>query len=125
MEIYYVYEKETGASAGSGSAQIDNETHGSTLDAPPNEEAKFKDGRWLRALPAWRVRAAVGISGLSSSIETLFSSMPSNQQIVARAAWSGNIISQASPLLIAAASALGLTSQQLDTIFDLAESFDA
>lgn len=55
MNIYYIYRKDTGEFAGSGTPKIDNETHGNTTIAPPeydyeNNEMPYWDGQ------KWEIR---------------------------------------------------------------------
>jgi hypothetical protein len=55
MTIYYIYRKDNGEYAGSGTPKIDNETHGNTTIAHPeydfeNNEIPYWDGK------KWEVR---------------------------------------------------------------------
>ena len=53
MQIYYIYEKETGRYAGSGTPKIDNETHSYTTNPVPDHDSEkgevafYKNGEWV------------------------------------------------------------------------------
>ena len=129
MSIFYVYDKSTGLPAGSGITAIDNETHGSTLiPLPPAEggmEPVWHNGAWSVAVPAWRVHAIIAIRGLTASVAAVLESLPDPQRIVAKAAWGGNYLFPNSPLVLAAAGALGLTDEDLAGIFEDAAAIEA
>lgn len=51
MKIYYVYQKDNGEYAGSGTTEIENETHASTTVAIPEYDSDtqnvfFEENKW-------------------------------------------------------------------------------
>ena len=46
MKIYYVYRKDNGEYAGSGTPQIENETHASTTVAIPEYDSETQSVSW-------------------------------------------------------------------------------
>lgn len=73
-------------------------------------------------VPAWRIRAVVELNGLSQVVDAAFAGLSLSARVVASQAWQGNVIRRDSIIVNQMASSLGLTSEQVDTIFRQADS---
>lgn len=74
-------------------------------------------------IPLWAFRTAVRKSGLKESVEFLLNALPEPQKTDAWEHYEyGNYILRSHPLIIALTGQLGLTNDQVDDIFLLAQS---
>lgn len=83
-----------------------------------------------KALPAWRVKAVTKLTPyqgitLYNAITAVLNSLSDPMKTVASTSWyEGNVVERNSTTVLSLASALGLTSEQLDALFIQAASFD-
>jgi hypothetical protein len=91
------------------------------------------DGSELPAMPPrvpreianWRARAVLELSGLLPSVEAALATMDGPEAIVVRHAWqSGAPLARKGPTVSALAPALGLTEEQVDSMFIQAASLE-
>lgn len=77
-------------------------------------------------IPTWRLRAVCELNGLKTQIDTIISSLPEPDRTIAYNAWEyGNTTSISSPFVIGVKIALGLTDQQVITLFEQAKNIVA
>lgn len=69
-------------------------------------------------VPLWSFRAVLKIAGLQPQVEAILAAIPGNPGIVAREQWEfANFAVRNDPTVIALATQLGLTSEQVDAYF--------
>lgn len=70
-------------------------------------------------IPLWAFRSVLTLTGISQeSVGALISSLPEPQKTIATIQWEyGNYIVRNHPLISTMGSALGLTSEQIDSVF--------
>jgi hypothetical protein len=78
-----------------------------------------------REIANWRARAILDISGLLPSVEASLAAMTGEAGVVVRTAWqSGAPLARRGPTVSALAPALGLTEEQVDSMFIAAATLD-
>jgi hypothetical protein len=94
--------------------------------APASALQALCDGTELPAMPPrvpreianWRARAVLELAGLLSSVESALASMDGPEGIIVRHAWqSGAPLARRGPTVSALAPALGLSEEQVDSMF--------
>lgn len=78
-----------------------------------------------REIPNWRAKVILAQMGLLSTVETAIESLSEPERTVARLAWNGDAkLARRGKTVLGLASALGLSSDQIDNLFIAAEALE-
>jgi hypothetical protein len=95
---------------------------------PTQEEmaAKFESLRPVPLeIPNWRAKAILATMGLTAQVDAILASLPEPQRTVVTAAWQGDAkLARQGSTVLALAQALGMSAEQIDTLFIAAEAIE-
>lgn len=87
-----------------------------------NQELVYEDPN-IKEVALWKVRAILSVQGLLTKVDEEINKLPEPNKTLALMSWEyGTVISSDSPTVKFIQSVLGLTDEQVSSIFDSAES---